>query len=668
MTTKDTINDYIPLEYQDGIIGRPYLKITTTDEDKFIYQLLHQDGPDIHEITTYQSEHAPGENIDPVLKAALTRKFEDAQIITPPAELPHIPPLEDNELLQTLEDGTKNIIKGEISIWVNDTKSFLLDPNLKETNILKYKWSESKAEYIEVGKDVFINAYPRRVELTQSPLGDSRINYKVELISNAGQYPILIEAGSVSHILNEIKENSLLLKSYNAEDHLASILKGLTDQGLVRREYGIDIPGFFYIKNDKKIVAAGYEPTLPEPNEVMEALDVLEDFGAWYMKSETNRADQRSKVATIIKLGLTLPFNYARKQMGLGEYIKPPLAYGKQGSSKTTLFLLPAFLYGLDVLEYEKAGSNIQTQARFADEMGKTTFPVLMDESHNVFTRPDLSEMNKTGLRGLYVRNKLTKTGRKILEPAYSTYLYLSNYNPIRDSVDGTVRRYYIMAFDEDELKQEDTLEVSAFNETWKLKQPTSRLKSLEALGRFAAHTLIENPELLDQAMTDLGDLLINKIYDYADRQPATWITWWAEDESVEDYNEKEKSIILSYIHERVMQAYTRKIQIIDDTGRPDKGFDNSVHDPATYKERFFQVANERVIPWFLHKKIKNEDYFILKSSFAEDLSKYRGLGFSLRSISLKFEDWRYETIRDGNNRAKMIKIPKKVFYDCMID
>ncbi len=553
------------------------------------------------------------------------------------------------------------IIEDTIKIPINHGKYFLLDSEKREVRIINEAWSKVNNCNIVKSDEVFISGYPRIVELQQSPLNGSRIKYSAVFDTKDGEYPLKIGPGNINIILGELKESSIVLKSYNAEDHLTQLFYGLSDEGLVNKKFSVDKPGFFCI--DGKIVSNDFECNeLPSKEDINGALDVLEDFSGYFIATDINPIDQRDKLATLIKLGLTLPFNYVKKQIGLSESIKPPMAYGKPGSGKTTLFLLPSYLYGQDILDFEHAGSNVETSARFAELMGTSTFPIMVDECQKVFMDKGLVEMNKTGLRRLFVRNKLTKQGAKIEEPAYATFLYLSNFNPIENSLDGTVRRYHILHFEENEMKDDDDLQRD-FDDKWKMREQTSPLKKLFVLGQFAAHKIIKNIDLLKLHPKDLGDKLIDMIYGYAERSIILWIKSWAEDEGIIDHR-KEEDMIKGFIHKSVIDAHHKKIQIINDDERTETLCNtNKNHGKGVYKQRFFDVANERFISWFFNRK----GHFFIKPGFIDDLLKSTNLSMSLKSVSQKF-GWEYANILEGGKQQRMIRIPEEKFYNELID
>jgi hypothetical protein len=659
----------IDIETGDGSRNYSFL-IGPTEDDRFYYSVINEEtGKTVFDyrgskyITdiTFDKGYPEGAL---GLGNLLSKQFEDYEIISKNAEgnskkelvnstikwlITH-PKLPDPEEFKNIDVNLRNTRK-EIKIPINDTEYFVLDPQKKEISVFSTKFN-SKGVVTTV--DPFIGGYPITVGVQQSPLNDGRLKYFLEIVTQNGQYPINIKPGSISSIYGELKESGLILKSYNAEDRLTQLIYGLNKEDYVTEKFGIDKPGFFQYNNT--IIPVNFVcETPPSSDSVNEALNILEEFGSWFKASDDGSIeDQRDKVATVIKLSLTLPFNYVRKQMGLSEFIKPPMAYGKPGSSKTTLFLLPAYLFGLNLDEYERAGSNVRTEPRFAELIGTGTFPIMVDECQNVFMDKGLVEMNKTGLRRLNVRNKLTKHGTKIEEPAYATFLYISNFNPIANSLE------------ENEFK-DGTLQTN-FDNIWKMREPRSPLKNLISLGRFAAYQIIQNPDLLHLDPTDLGDKLISMIYEFAERPIIPWMEDWADDEGIHDYHQKEEDLILEFIHKSVMDAYSRKTQLIDDEGRHKTMFDNhDVKKKDTFQEIYFDVANGRFLPWFFLKEDEYGHNFFIKPGFAEELGRYKDLKLSLKSISQKF-GWNYGNFRDDGKQQKMIKISHKQFYDKVID
>lgn len=640
---------YLPLESEDP--GNYYLEVDVNpDSNKYVYILISSCDGSENRGLPFSNEHLLGEDGDYFLKASLNHNFEINKIKTSYDEL----------LVRDPVDYTPQN-KGnyeKIELPASSNGYFVLDPDLKETYFNRFVKNE------DTQKEPFLDVYPKELIIKQSPL--SRVtSYKMVFTSKRARYDFS-EEGSPENIISSLKEQGYVSKSYNASDKLSFIISQMYEWGNAKTDYSIDIPGFFYF--NKKVVASGYDITEPNESELFEALKELDEFSSFF-GSEKEDIDQRAKIATIIKLGLTTPFNYVRKQMGYSELIKPPMVYGKPGSSKTTIFLLIAYMFDIDTSEFEQAGSNVQSVARFAELMGKTTFPTLIDEAGNVFDDKRLTEMNKTGLRRDYVRNKLTKDGRKIWEPAYSTFLYASNYNPIKNSQDGTARRYHIMRFEESEFKDETDPKVKKFNDRFKLREPDSPLKKLNIIGRFIAREIIKDPQLLARNPLEVGETILERMYATVDRELPAWLRRNAETETTEDIGEHEKDIIKGFIHKEMMKAYKDKIQVVSEDDIPIKesldGYDD-IETMEAIKIRFFQVAKSQYLPWVMYRDRINS--FVLKPTFNDELNKGTGLSFSLRSIAQKFEKWEYGPVTENRKQKKMIKIPADVFYDCILD
>lgn len=663
---------YLPLEYEEGTPGRPYLKIEVIEslseskekETSYKYKILQLDGTTadiLKEWSSPQTIHTP----DLRSKLVFERQLKDAHIKTSFDSLKDLQPVE-------FEENPKELLIEEILIEYGEPdqarRQFVFNPEELAVYIETYKKDENDRgeEIIKLsGKDKIISAYPVGITILQSPLS-RETTYKLEWKAKRALYPFETE-GSPGNIISALKEYGYILKGYAIEDRFSRLLDTAFNEGYTKTNYKMDKPGFFLF--DGEITPSMYDMTTPTQEETREALEILESFAEAFSNDKVER-DQRDKIASTIKLALTLPFNYVRKKIGYSEVIKPPLAYGKTGSGKTTINLLPAYIYGQNIDDYEKAGSNVMTPARFAEVMGLTTFPTMIDEAGNIFDNKELMEVNKTGLRREYVRNKLTKDGRKIPEPAYSTFIYLANYPPIKDSNDGTVRRYHIHHYEELEYKGEQEESVKSFNKRFKPRDPESPLLKLEVLGRFAAAYILHDKRILGRDMMEAGQEIINEMYGFINQEPPEWITWEATTENIEDFGAHENEVILSFIRAEAMRAYRDKI-LVDDGGYGKREKLTNKDDEEAIKaikDRYYQVAKEGIIPWLFYKE--SQGSFFLRSTFKDDLARTRGLSLSLKSIAQKFEGWEYIPFRDPKNRkvSRMIKIPQGSFYDNLIE
>jgi len=237
--------------------------------------------------------------------------------------------------------------------------------------------------------------------------------------------------------------------------------------------------------------------------------------------------------------------------------------------------------------------------------------------------------------------------------------------------MDGTVRRYHIISYDELEYKNEQDKKVKEFQQFFKLRDPDSPLTKLEAIGRFASNQVIKNPEILALDMLVSGEQITKELYDFIGRQVPDWLTWKAETQNIEDFGMQENDIIKGFILETMLRAYDKKITIDDGSPYGRKAKDLTNYDDEETKEkikdRLYQVGKERLISWIFYREKKG--VFIIKPHFVDELSKQKGLTLSLKTVSQKFQGWKYKNVRDEKQKqVRMIRISSKDFYDALIE
>ncbi len=526
----------------------------------------------------------------------------------------------------------------------------------KKENSIKEIMVTTKGDDIKEVELPFINAYPENGIFQQSPI-DSTITYKVDWRLHSRH---LIKSEGTGHeIFNILNKNGRIVSTkYGADRKLNYILDNLASEGIFDKNYSIKTPGFHFL--DGKIVSVEYQTELPDHEKVKSALHTLEDFGSYF---KNDRFDLRDRLSTILKLSLINPFDYIKK--GLGYPIEVVFSYGAPATSKTTLTQPVRFVYQIPKDYFMQTGGAGSTEARLSGLMMEATWPRLVDEAEIIFRKPELVALNKQSIDNTYSRRLGNKDnpGLQHDQGAYSTLLYTSNYPPFHHTQDGSVRRYNLIYFDEtckftDEEKED-------FREKWLIDdrghfQENTPLKDLAPIGKFIAYHITQNPDLLKKNPRDLADLLIRKLYQYAESsEPPLWLLSWCNFETEEDYREMENERIIDFIKSEIEKNHRYKLNITDDEGKRDPIQDNfevdDIKGAEEHQIRVFQVANNPVLPWLsIQGRVLNQ-YYILSPGLLDELRKHKDLTLNLKELEHRFNEFEYKTIKMNGKPKKRI-------------
>ena len=187
------------------------------------------------------------------------------------------------------------------------------------------------------------------------------------------------------------------------------------------------------------------------------------------------------------------------------------------GASNATKSNTARIILGLDGhndnTTYSKNIGNIDTLPRLGSAIGKTTFPILVDEANLNGEKIEFLVNNiKSAIDHQILRSKYPHSQAVTIEdePSMSPIIFTSNPSPPND--DAYMRRIIDRTFPNSESKQEDDPEAIKFREFMR-----TNLKKLNALGDFRNWYIINHQaEILDDKRPpplDLGYKILMEAY-----------------------------------------------------------------------------------------------------------------------------------------------------------
>jgi len=495
----------------------------------------------------------------------------------------------------------------------------------RETDGLRYK------ERVAIGA-------PTAVEVYANPIGGIT-KYRVRWEAPTRPRPIEIGPAPVEDIVGRLVAEGLVVNRRLVHDVITAIIEGFIRKGKAVVKTVIEAPGFYLV--DGKVIAVNVETTKPGPEELREALELLNDLASKWFKHLGGR------FSIVVKWGLIAPFSYIYKQRG--RWVPWLYLYGSSHTGKTTLGDIALSIWGLDS-RYRKSGSNIDTPYRIGHVLSQSTFPVLINEPGAAISRDDIVEMIKNSVENLIVRGRYER-GSYTEIPALAPLIFTSNRVLPRD--DALLRRFLTIRFTYGErINQKDAGE---FDEKVK-----PRLSKLSALGRYIASVVLEEPGVLEQGWEKAAEALLERAYREAGLEPPGWIRErpQAEDNIYEDTREA----IRSFLVERFNDAYFRaagRVEILRDEGI---SFGSRLE--VSFEERVRIALGSGLVPWAFLKKGEDGDLVVFTVELARELEKRIGDIGGLKSIA-ELLGWGYIKVKlgDRQGRAMAVKLEQLIEF-----
>lgn len=472
-------------------------------------------------------------------------------------------------------------------------------------------------------KDTIIDAIPVNVVINDNPLDDAK-TYKITFMHKVSDKPFVIGPGSVSYIVSELQNKGRYLKDREtASQALQAILVEYEDLELAGIDHRIPYAGYFYV--DNKIVGYDVIQTAFSKDDMLEGIRILEEL--------YNKSKDRDILITVLKWGLGVPFSYARKQMvSSGDWIPGLHLCGKTQTGKTTKGKFVFALWRLLSTKYEKLNivGFTATEARFCTTIGRSTYPVVMNEVSALAAERNNSmvELIKHAAENTNSRSKYNNDRRYVQELALSNLMFTSNGPPPKDPAYRL--RYPPISFERNLETTEE--EKKVFNLWW-----NANYHKLGVFGDFAAQYITEDPNLLKELRWyELGQKIIEEFYQACGKEVPIWINALYLSNVVEESNEITYFELRSFFGQAIIDGY-RKDPIIlrgeDGILDNDVGLEQKL--ARCFKQELIQylhlhsdgsvIITHDIVRELHNKKISN---LITMQSIADEIQ-----GFTLKSM-----------------------------------
>ena len=360
---------------------------------------------------------------------------------------------------------------------------------------------------------------------------------------------LTLENVTVDELFAYLKHNTLIKRKNLAEDVLNAILNAMMRKGLVDIKTGFDAPGFYWV--DGKLIASKVEVNKPDPQELKEALELLNELvNVWFVNI-------KEQFVTAIKLGLLMPFSFAIKQKFKGEkgFLPWLYLYGQRDTSKTTTAEILLYIFNIMNRQHELGVGEVNTEAKLGAVLSSDTFPHVINEGASLFDKPNLNEVAKQAVEGLIARQRFESKSIIKEYPAFAPLIITANEFRITDEALSqkrlVVMRYPITA----KVSKE---RIAEFRE-----KVSNRLPKLKALGQFVEWYLLEHPGELTYDWLNLGKKLLEEAYNYAGVTPGFDLGM-----QYIDVDEVDPRLdIVAVLWRKILDAFNKKIEVVYENG-----------------------------------------------------------------------------------------------------
>lgn len=543
----------------------------------------------------------------------------------------------DETIARMTKIGLKDIINlpeayGAITGIMGTDKLVIADPNDKS---VKYKNVVIKNDKDYSKETKVIDAFPDNIIVYDSPLEEEPRKFEIIWKSSLRKGTFKTGPDLLEDIKIDLIRDGYVTANRLVNDVLPSMVNTFVKKELAEVKTDIETPGFFYNASDKTIIGVKYDFFKPPNEELLEGLLVLEDLANYYKGNE-------HKLATIFKWGLIAPFIYSKKQQG--SWTPWLYLYGKAKSGKTTLGQMVLYMWGEPTPDSDLTGSGFDTVARVGGKISQSTFPIVVNEPAGAFQRISVVEMIKGAIERITSRGRYE--GRRYHNiPSFNPVIFTANQFMPDD--DALIRRLWVINFTHSEKKTED--EIKEFEEEWQTKNlKKCKFNALKSITQMVAKEYINDPSLWELDWRELADTIITRLYVDANRKPPQWLYQWSKSETMEDLDEEHREDIRIFLLNEVNRAYG-KVQLIDpETGKTvynEDSYSSKLKKDSDFKEKVWNVANERFIPWMVPFQKEQSRYICLTIGFKKEVHRHLEVCQPLKGIA-ELMEWPYRQVR----------------------
>jgi hypothetical protein len=460
---------------------------------------------------------------------------------------------------------------------------------------------------------LYLTCIPISITKHRNPLSflDAATKYTITLVDGVDNH-FTFKHKTLSEIIAGLKDDGYV-QSDGAEGALGRLILAFTKNKTLVENYDMEYTGFFFDDAAKKIIASNLEIKGEiSLYDLKSALKVVEELGAKYYTNP----DRLDLLATSHVWGMIAPISFVFKSNVY--YLTWLHFWGSPNATKSNTGIIVLALDGHHKDErFIRNISNIDTMARLGEEIGKATFPKLIDEVDlNDDKYRTLINQIKSAISSKILRSKFRPNGSSATDiPALSSLILTSNAPPpLGDSA--YMKRIIDRYFDKSETKKEDDPEAVAFRQFL-----ATQLDNLRHLGDFRNWYVMNNQHKVlssvhEEKMTllDLGTKVLAAAYEYADVPMPQWLKTRRLPQ-----NQMESSFVDNKV--AIKNAFETLINVNLKNFNKHDIFEES-HIKESVSNRVANLLNGRKLP-YMKRSRTDDNKVIINTGILSELYKY---------------------------------------------
>jgi len=372
---------------------------------------------------------------------------------------------------------------------------------------------------------------------------------------------VLFRSALFADIVKELQKSAMTYKPRNLHDYLGPLVRAYISEGRAFIRSEIDKEGFFWLNG--QLVSSRIDIRRITREQVREAATFIDEVRSFFYRSD----EDTRKLAHMITLATVAPFSFARKQNGSsakfgwvpGADLNGRSQVGKSNGLGGHILL---GLWGRNNAGYHFSYGSASTPARLVNIIGKTTFPIRIDEADPLEdwskdkTAKEIISLLKNTIENIDPRNVLTQERKEVKPLALSTPVI--THNGAMPDDEGYLSRFSNLHFtkaDDKSLAEKGSYDAYMREHIYKY----------EHLGHFIADYVLRNPGVLFDFWSGMGKKILQAFYEFADLPYPQWLDLTLENtnlrEVTEDRFEDIRAAFTNYVND-TFNKYSRDVAI----------------------------------------------------------------------------------------------------------
>lgn len=269
-------------------------------------------------------------------------------------------------------------------------------------------------------------------------------------------------------------------------------------------------------------------------------------------------------------------------------------------------------MYGLSYHdEYVQPYGACDTQPRFINKTGRSTFPIIIDEADELthWNKERHAERMLSLLKNqttmIAPRTTLTKESEEIT--GYSLSAPILTHNSDRIDEDGWLKRSTCMGFTTADKK--GTIQIKQFEDFMQ-----NNIDRYLAVGRFAINHIMHNQEILKEKWTIIADKILDAMYSFAEIERPMWLSGLVVNTSKEDLQDHRRGLIRQLLVNMINDNYIKQRHNIESMLG-----EVGVIDQTDLISKFQALLSVKALPEF---HLKNDGNLLIFSSIKTYLER----------------------------------------------